>query len=66
MLIGSVKILIIGLIKVLKSVKHAPTTKATQIGLTEIPEIIFVVNQTASDNKIQCKIIFIPLEIALH
>jgi len=58
---GSVKTLIIGLINILNKVKHAPTTKATQIGSTTIPEIIFVVTKTDTEIKTQFKIIFILL-----
>ncbi len=59
MLRGRVNILTIGLINILNNVKQAPTMRATQIGVSEIPEIIFVVAKTATDNIIQCKIIFI-------
>jgi hypothetical protein len=62
MLIGRVKILIIGLINILNKVRHAPTIRATQIGSNVIPEIILVVTKTATERIIQCKIIFIPYE----
>ena len=56
---GKVKTLIIGLINILNKVRQAPTTKATQIGSTIIPEIIFVVTKTETEIKTQFKIIFI-------
>lgn len=46
----------------LNRVKQAPTTNATQMGLTTTPSIIFVVAKTAIEIKSQCNIIFIPLE----
>lgn len=61
-LIGKVKIFIIGFKNMLKRVKQAPTTKTTQRGSTNTPATNCVVSQTEIDIKIQCKIIFIPLE----
>ena len=63
MLRGKVKTLIIGLINILNNVRQAPTTKATQIGSTTIPEIILVVTKTEAEIKTQFKIIFILIKI---
>jgi len=62
-LIGRVRTLIMGFMNILNSVKHAPTTSATQSGSTLMPFTINVVAKTAIEISIQCKIIFIPLEI---
>jgi len=58
--IGRVSTLTIGFINMLNSVKQAPTTKETQIGSTTTPLTILEVAKTATEIKIQCKIIFIP------
>ena len=58
-LIGSVRILIIGFINVLKSARQAPTINAVQTGSTAIPGMILEVSKTAIEISIQCKIIFI-------
>lgn len=47
---------------ILNKVKQAPTTRATQSGSTITPSINLEVAKTAIEIKIQCKIIFIPLE----
>jgi hypothetical protein len=62
-LIGRVSTLIIGLINILNNVRHAPTIKDTQIGLTVIPDTTYVVSQTASDSIIQWKIIRIKFKL---
>ena len=46
----------------LNKVRQAPTTRATQIGSTITPSISLEVANTAIEIKIQCKMIFIPLE----
>jgi len=61
---GKVKILTIGLINILNSVRHAPTINAVQTrGDKLIPDTIYVVATTEAEIKIQCKIIFIYLII---
>ncbi len=59
MLSGSVRMLMTGLMNILKSVRHAPTISATQIGSTLIPETTWVVIHTAAESMIQCKMSFI-------
>jgi len=59
MFIGKVNIFIIGLINILKRVKHAPTIRAVvKTGFKLIPDTIYVVANTATESIIQCKIIF--------
>lgn len=59
MFIGRVRMLTIGFTNMLNKVKHAPTIRATQTGASVIPETIYVVASTATDKRIQCKMIFI-------
>jgi hypothetical protein len=56
---GKVKILITGRKNIFTNVRHAPAMRATQIGLTTIPETIIVVAQIATESINQCKIILI-------
>jgi hypothetical protein len=58
-LIGRVSIFITGLTNILNRVRHAPTIRATHIGLTVTPDIILVVAKTATESMTQCKISFI-------
>lgn len=50
---GKVRIFIIGFKNILKSVRHAPTTKATHTGFKLIPSIKRVVPHTATESIIQ-------------
>jgi len=60
---GSVSIVIIGFTNILNSVRQAPTTRATYIGLIVIPETTYVVAHTATESIRKRKIIFISLEV---
>jgi hypothetical protein len=56
---GRVRILIIGFIKKLKSVRHAPTTKTTPIELMMIPSKNWAVNQIEAETINHLNINFI-------
>lgn len=58
---GRVRILIIGFIKKLKSVRHAPTTKTTPIELMMIPSKNWAVNQIEAETINHRNINFIPI-----
>lgn len=53
MLSGSVSMFMIGFKNILKSARHAPTTRDTHIGFTTTPLTTFVVAHTATESTIQ-------------
>jgi hypothetical protein len=61
---GKVRMLIIGLMNMLNSVRQAPTTRAVHTtGDILIPDTTYVVATTDAEIIIQCKMIFIPYKI---